>query len=56
MLSDGYLTAKASDLTDEFESYLMEVQNLRSYLFIPVFVYDNCWGIIGLVECKYERD
>ena len=57
MINEGCLKAKVTDLIDdEYESYLMEVQKLKSYLFIPVFVNKKWWGIIGFDECRFERE
>lgn len=56
MLLEGYLKAKLSDLNDEYETYLMQVQELKSYIFIPIFVNEQWWGLIGFDECKFERE
>jgi PAS domain S-box-containing protein len=55
-IADGYMIGYASEMDNEYENYLMEVQKLRSYLFISVFVNNAWWGMIGFDECKYERN
>jgi len=57
MLTDGYMKIKVSDtVDDEYESKIMEVQELKSFLFIPIFVNEQWWGLIGFDECKFERE
>ncbi len=56
MINVGYLKAVYSELTDDFEKYLMDVQEIKSFIFIPIFINDKWWGMIGFDECKYERN
>jgi PAS domain S-box-containing protein len=34
---------------------LLETQDIKSLLIIPIFTGDFFWGLIGFDECKYER-
>lgn len=54
-ITDGYMIGYADEMDNEYEKYLMEVQKLRSYLFITIFVNNTWWGMIGFDECKYDR-
>ncbi len=56
MVNEGFLKVKLSQLNDEFQIGLMELQNLKSFLFIPVTVNGEVWGMIGFDECKFERE
>lgn len=52
---EGYLTGYLEEMESDFEKYIMNVQNLRSYLFIAIFVKGKLWGMIGFDECRYDR-
>ena len=54
-IKDGHMIGYADEMDNEYEKYLMEVQKLRAYLFISVFVNNKWWGMIGFDECKYDR-
>ncbi|GEM_PF-799899 len=51
----GYLPGYVEEMDNEFEKYLMKVQDLFSYLFIAIYIKDELWGMIGFDECKYSR-
>lgn len=52
---EGYLTGYLEEMESDFEKYIMNVQDLRSYLFIAIFVKGKLWGMIGFDECRYDR-
>jgi diguanylate cyclase (GGDEF)-like protein/PAS domain S-box-containing protein len=39
----------------ETERPLLEAQDIRSILVVPIFVEDEWWGFLGFDECRYER-
>ncbi len=39
----------------EIERPLLEAQDIRSILVVPIFVEDEWWGFLGFDECRYER-
>ncbi len=39
----------------EAERPLLEAQDIRSILVVPIFVEDEWWGFLGFDECRYER-
>lgn len=55
MLNKGYLSAKISEVSEDYERTIMDLQNLKSYLFIPIIVNNSWWGMIGFDECRFER-
>lgn len=54
-ITDGHIIGYTKEMDNEYENYLMEVQKLRSYLFVSIFVNNEWWGMIGFDECKYDR-
>jgi PAS domain S-box-containing protein len=48
-----------TELTKNFEGYskqLMESQDIKSLLLVPIFESGNLWGFIGFDECITERE
>ncbi len=39
----------------ETERQILEAQEIRSILVVPIFVEDEWWGFLGFDECRYER-
>ncbi len=55
MLSQGKtISYKASDLT-EIEKNIFITNDIKAFMFVPVFVKNTLWGFIGLDNCKKER-
>lgn len=54
-IEKGFLPGYIDEMDNEYEKYLMEVQDLKSYLFISIYVKNNFWGMIGFDECKHLR-
>lgn len=51
----GYVEGYFSKMDNDYEKYIMQVQGLKSYLFISIVVNNRFWGMIGFDECDYER-
>jgi len=54
-IEKGFLPGNIDEMDNEFEKYLMKVQDLKSYLFISIYVKNIFWGMIGFDECKHLR-
>nr|HMQ81006.1 PAS domain S-box protein [Ignavibacteria bacterium] len=55
LIKEGFLPGNMNEMDNEYEKYLMEVQNLKSYLFISIYIKNTFWGMIGFDECKRLR-
>ena len=49
------VTELTSTLPDSQFKQLMESQNIQSFLFFPIFVFDRFYGFIGFDDCTTER-
>lgn len=56
LISDQPLYGMVKDLENEFFREIMESQDIKSYLFTPIFCDGNFWGWIGYDDCKIERE
>jgi PAS domain S-box-containing protein len=64
-LIDGFLNellqkksfiAKLSEVAEgSLLRHILESEDIKSILIIPIFVGDQFWGYLGFDECKYER-
>src|SRR5574343_47274 len=56
LLAGDHFSVNTSDLDDDptFKEAL-EMQNIKSVLFMPIFTDYECWGYIGFVDCLSER-
>lgn len=45
------ITSELEGLTRE----ILEMQDIKSFIFLPVFVSDQWWGFIGLDHCEVEK-
>lgn len=59
MIETLLLNKAYTELTKHFDSearQLMEYQNIKSILLVPIFESDYFWGFIGFDECLTERE
>lgn len=57
MLESGnHFAAATSTITNQAFRASLEMQDIKSVLFVPVFAGSLFWGFIGFDDCKQERD
>lgn len=47
---------RVSQIKDNRTRALLEEQNVKSIVVLPIFVREIFWGFMGFDECKYERE
>ena len=55
MLSSGRIIQGSVKNFPENEQLLLESQNIKSLLVVPIFILDEFWGFIGFDDCENEK-